>query len=73
MAVGAEVGAPISDSYALNRGATNRTESARQQAEYAIQAVKKVAATLEANTQYYPKPFASRGIVLLFDNSDLSL
>lgn len=49
----------------------NRTESARQQAEYAVQAVEKVAATLES-TQYYSKPFANRGLALLFDNSDLS-
>ena len=48
----------------------NRTESARQQAEYAIQAVEKVAATL-VSTQYYSKPFAKQGFVLLFDNSDL--
>jgi hypothetical protein len=48
----------------------NRTESAKQQAEYAVQAVKKLAATLES-TQYYSKPFAKRGLVLLFDNSDL--
>lgn len=48
----------------------NRTESAKQQAEYAVQAIKKVAATLEA-TQYYSKPFAKQGLVLLFDNSDL--
>jgi hypothetical protein len=48
----------------------NRTESARQQAEYAVQAVRKVAATLES-TQYYSHPFANQGLVLLFDNSDL--
>jgi len=48
----------------------NRTESAKQQAEYAIQAVQKVDATLKAN-EYYDDPFAKRGIVLLFDNSDL--
>jgi len=48
----------------------NRTESAKQQAEYAVQAVKKVAATLES-THYYSKPFARQGLVLLFDNSDL--
>lgn len=48
----------------------NRTESARQQAEYAFQAVEKVAAILES-TQYYSKPFANQGFVLLFDNSDL--
>lgn len=47
-----------------------RTDSARQQAKYAIQAIDKVAAVLRA-TQYYPKPFANRGLVLLFDNSDL--
>ncbi len=50
----------------------NRTESARQQAEYAVQAVKKVAATLESTQyQYYSKPFAKQGFVLLFDNSEL--
>jgi len=48
----------------------NRTESAKQQAEYAVQAVEKIAATLET-TQYYSKPFANHGFVLLFDNSDL--
>lgn len=48
----------------------NRTESARQQAEYAVQAVEKVAATL-ASSQYHSKPFAKNGFVLLFDNSDL--
>lgn len=48
----------------------NRTESARQQAEYAVQAVKKVAATLEP-FQFVTKPFANQGLVLLFDNSDL--
>ena len=48
----------------------NRTESARQQAEYAVQAVEKVAATLES-AHYYSKPFANQGFVLLFDNSDL--
>jgi hypothetical protein len=48
----------------------NRTESAKQQAEYAIQALRKVAATLQSN-EYYKHPFAKRGIVLLFDNSDL--
>ncbi|MFA4835780.1 MAG: hypothetical protein WC749_06920 [Dehalococcoidia bacterium] len=49
---------------------TNRTESAKQQAEYAVQAIKKVAETLKATT-YYSKPFAKRGLVLLFDNSAL--
>ena len=48
----------------------NRTESARQQAEYAIQAVDKINATLQP-TVYYSKPFANYGMVLLFDNSDL--
>jgi len=48
----------------------NRTESTRQQAEYAVQAVEKVAATLDS-TQYYSKPFANHGFVLLFDNSEL--
>ncbi len=50
---------------------SNRAESARQQAEYAVQAINKIAATLEAQPGYYPKPFAKRGLVLLFDNSDL--
>ncbi len=48
----------------------NRTESARQQAEYAEQAIRKVAATLET-TKYYSKPFAKQGLVILLDNSDL--
>lgn len=48
----------------------NRTESTKQQAEYAVQSIEKVAATLES-TQYYSKPFAKQGLVLLFDNSDL--
>jgi len=48
----------------------NRIESTRQQAEYAVQAVEKVAVALES-TQYYPQPFARQGFVLLFDNSDL--
>jgi len=50
--------------------APNRAESAKQQAEYAVQAVKKVAAALKGHPEYYPKPFAKRGVVLLFDNSD---
>jgi hypothetical protein len=49
----------------------NRTESAKQQAEYAAQAVLKLEATVQPN-EYYPKPFANRGIVLLFDNSELT-
>ena len=49
----------------------NRTESAKQQAEYAIQAVQKVGTTLRSN-EYYKNPFAKRGTVLLFDNSDLA-
>ncbi|MFC1865152.1 hypothetical protein ACFLYB_00350 [Chloroflexota bacterium] len=48
----------------------NRTESAKQQAEYAMQAVNKLDATVKPN-DYYSEPFAKRGIVLLFDNSDL--
>jgi len=48
----------------------NRTRSVQQQVEYAVQAIKKVAAALEA-PRYYHKPFANRGLVLLFDNSDL--
>jgi hypothetical protein len=48
----------------------NRTESAKQQAEYAMQAVNKLNATVQPN-DYYSKPFAKRGIVLLFDNSEL--
>lgn len=49
----------------------NRTESARQQAEYAMQAVRKLDATVQPN-DYYSEPFAKRGIVLLFDNSELA-
>lgn len=49
----------------------NRTESAGQQAEYASQAVEKVAATLKP-TPYYSESFARLGFVLLFDNSDLA-
>ncbi|MEQ4489573.1 MAG: hypothetical protein AAC990_04305 [Dehalococcoides mccartyi] len=49
----------------------NRTESARQQAEYAVQAILKLEATLQPN-DYYHEPFAVRGIALLFDNSDLA-
>ncbi|MGE0903775.1 MULTISPECIES: hypothetical protein [Dehalococcoides] len=49
----------------------NRTESAKQQAEYAVQAIRKLEATVQAN-DYYPKPFADHGIVLLFDNSELA-
>jgi len=48
----------------------NRTESAKQQAEYAMQAVNKLDATVQPN-DYYSEPFAKRGIMLLFDNSDL--
>jgi len=48
----------------------NRTESAKQQAEYAMQAVNKLNATVQPN-DYYSEPFAKRGIVLLFDNSEL--
>lgn len=48
----------------------NRTESAKQQAEYAVQAIRKLEATVKPN-EYYPEPFAKRGIVLLFDNSEL--
>ena len=48
----------------------NRTGFPEQQAEYATQALRKVAATLQSN-EYYKHPFAKRGIVLLFDNSDL--
>ncbi|MBM4462060.1 MAG: hypothetical protein FJ012_01830 [Chloroflexi bacterium] len=49
-----------------------RAESINHQTEYAVQAVKKIAATLEVQPAYYPhKPFAKRGVVLLFDNSDL--
>jgi len=49
----------------------NRTESAKQQAEYAVQAIMKLEATVKPN-EYYPEPFAKRGIVLLFDNSELA-
>jgi len=48
----------------------NRTESAKQQAEYAMQAIRKIDATVQPNN-YYSKPFAKYGIVLIFDNSDL--
>jgi hypothetical protein len=48
----------------------NRTESAGQQAEYAMQAVRKLDATVQPN-DYYSKPFAKLGIALLFDNSEL--
>lgn len=48
----------------------NRIESVKQQAEYAMQAVNKLDATVQPN-DYYSEPFAKRGIVLLFDNSDL--
>ena len=50
----------------------NRTESPDQQAEYAVQAIKKVSAVLAAQPQYYHKPFARNGTVLLFDNSHLT-
>jgi len=49
----------------------NRTESARQQAEYAAQAVRKLEETLLPNN-YYSEPFARNGIALLFDNSELA-
>jgi hypothetical protein len=49
----------------------NRTESAKQQAEYAVQAIMKLEATVKPN-EYYSKPFAEQGIVLLFDNSELA-
>lgn len=49
----------------------NRTESAGQQAEYAVQAVNKVVAALDAQPAYYRRPFARRGIVLMLDNSHL--
>lgn len=48
----------------------NRTESAKQQAEYAVQAIRKLEATVQPN-EYYAEPFAKHGIVLLFDNSEL--
>jgi len=35
-----------------------------------VQAIRKLEATVLPNA-YYPKPFAKRGIVLLFDNSEL--
>ena len=50
----------------------NRTESPKQQAQYAVQAVNKVSAVLDAQPQYYLRPFAKRGIVFLADNSDLA-
>jgi hypothetical protein len=51
--------------------ASNRAESAKRQADSAVQAVHKIAATLDAH-DYHTKPFAKRGIVLLFDNSELA-
>lgn len=50
----------------------NRTGSAGQQAEYAVQAVNKVVAALDAQPTYYPRPFARYGIVLMLDNSHLA-
>lgn len=50
----------------------NRTESAGQQAEYAVQAVNKVVAALDAQPSYYRQPFARRGTVLMLDNSHLA-
>lgn len=50
----------------------NRTESAGQQAEYAVQDVKKVVAALDAQPSYYSRPFARCGIVLMLDNSELA-
>lgn len=50
----------------------NRTESAGQQAEYAVQAVNKVVTALDAQSTYYPRPFAQYGIVLMLDNSHLA-
>lgn len=49
---------------------SNRTESARRQAEFAAQAVLKTVAALVAQIGYYAKPFARRGLVLLLDNSE---
>lgn len=50
----------------------NRTESAGQLAEYAVQAVNKVVAALDAESAYYSLPFARYGIVLMLDNSHLA-
>lgn len=50
---------------------SNRTESPWQQAQYAAQAIQKVAAALDGQDGYYRRPFARRGVVLLLDNSDL--
>jgi hypothetical protein len=50
----------------------NRTESAGQQAEHAVQDVNKVVAALDAQPGYYRQPFALRGIVLMLDNSHLA-
>lgn len=50
----------------------NRTESAGQQVEYAVQAVNKVVAALDAQPTYYCQPFARRGIVLMLDSSRLA-
>jgi len=52
--------------------ASNRAKSTIQQADNAVQAVDKIAAALEGQPEYYPKPFAKKGVVLLFDNSDLA-
>jgi hypothetical protein len=48
----------------------NRAEPARQQVQHAMQAIRKLDAALQGN-EYYRHPFVRRGIVLLFDNSDL--
>jgi len=50
----------------------NRTESPVQQAEYATQAISKVVAILDAQSEYYPCPFGSKGLILLCDNSLLA-
>lgn len=49
----------------------NRTDSVGEQAGQALLAVRKAAAALAAQGEYYAEPFAQRGTVLLFDNSHL--
>jgi hypothetical protein len=50
----------------------NATESAHRKAEATIQAILKTAAVLSPQAGYYQRPFATRGFVLIFDNSELS-
>jgi hypothetical protein len=49
-----------------------RKKSIQNEAEVAVQDIRKVAAALRAQPEYYPSaPFAQRGYMLLFDNSHL--